>query len=424
MPSPLSRGVRGCSRASPRRARARRLGSALSGFAGAGVRSRPRRHRHGLRLRRRLLGFGFLGLACPGGVGLSLACPGVPAWAAWAPWSPSPASRSSGSARGVARRGRLRGRGRGRRRARTVPARTPASRPLASRGAFTRLPRAGGDPGSAAGCGSLVAIAGTTTGGGFGSRVGFGFVVASAAAGAGAGRASRISTASVAPPPPTIATQASSLAAVPTPSSSPSNAAAAPTGSGGTSAFSARGRCSRSALKRLQSGHERRCARRPRPRSTRPSPSESIRRTSWHPISRPSRQLKSALRASKMACLTAPGESSSTTPISAWLRPLSSRRTSAARWRSGRSARSSCSSRSSSRSAIVSSNGRSSAMSESSSVDLRRRRIEIASLWAIRNSHGRSSKSRRSSCSAANARVNVFCSASCASSSWRRIERQ
>ena len=63
-------------------------------------------------------------------------------------------------------------------------------------------------------------------------------------------------------------------------------------------------------------------------------------------------------------------------------------------------------------------------MSSSSVVARRLRRIEIASLWAIRNSHGLRSKSRRSSCSAANARAIVLCSASWASSSWRRIERQ
>ena len=141
-------------------------------------------------------------------------------------------------------------------------------------------------------------------------------------------RARRTRAASPRSPPPS---SCASSAAAPRPAAAARAAAARP--------GAARGR--RGSAR--QSAHVRRCARTPRPRSTRPSPSESIRRTSSQAISRPSRQLKSALRASKIACLTAAVESSSTAPISAWLSPLSSRRTSAARWRSGRSARSSCS---------------------------------------------------------------------------------
>ena len=120
-------------------------------------------------------------------------------------------------------------------------------------------------------------------------------------------------------------------------------------------------------------------------------------------ISRPSRHSSSAARASKIACLTARARARARRAISAWLRPLSSRRTSAARWRSGRSARSSA--------AAAAPRGRSTVppavarrpMLVELVASRRRRRIVIASLWAIRNSHGRSSKSRCSSCSAANA---------------------
>ena len=84
----------------------------------------------------------------------------------------------------------------------------------------------------------------------------------------------------------------------------------------------------------------RRWARTRRPRRTRRSPSEIARQTSAHAITRPSAHSAIPRRASKIACLAAPGEISSATAISSCDSPLSSRITSALRARSGSDARS------------------------------------------------------------------------------------
>ena len=207
-----------------------------------------------------------------------------------------------------------------------------------------------------------------------------------------------------------------------------SSAAPAVAGSAGASAARSAGRWASAVLNCRQARHERTCARMRRPRSTRPSPSDSARWTSAH-RHRPALRALAAepARASKIVCLTARAELSSTTAISSCESPLSSRRTSAKRWRSGRSRRS----------------ARSSARSLAVLQRLRQRiRPERADRIQVHRHRGAGAASRSPRCgrsgtatAAARSRAArragppapcaiVLCSASRASSSSCRIERQ
>ena len=127
-------------------------------------------------------------------------------------------------------------------------------------------------------------------------------------------------------------------------------------------------------------------------RSTRPSRSEILRRTSSQAKARPSANSVNAVRASKIACLAAVTDVPSATEISACDRPLSSRISSAARRRSGSCARSASSSAIRARSSASSEADAAGGSTESkmSWPASRRRLISVtASLWAMRNSQGR-----------------------------------
>ena len=152
----------------------------------------------------------------------------------------------------------------------------------------------------------------------------------------------------------------------------------------------------------------------------------SPRGSAWQLASRPARSSWSASRASKTAWRALPGDVPRTCATSAWRMPPTSRSRSASRERSGSSPIACSSARTSSRTATVSAGpcAWSGTVATSSPTGRRRRMSEIASLCAIRYSHGRTAPTASPPRRPASALMNAFWTASSASRRRRRGSRR